>query len=161
MGLTVPVTGLCGSGWGKGESSGGIFRGDCLGRLCKVIISVFWEDEKVKDRPGDILAVVLAVFQPVASELLRMWKPFPSGEQCGLQVPGQCWGTGGTLPKYPSNHLGCLQCQGTTSWKTNFSALPPVFFSSFLKCHILKAWAQTVQEVQFLLRIHYAVIIFS
>lgn len=43
----------------------------------KSLISEFHEDEKVKGRRGEIPAVMLGVFQHVASELLRMWEVFP------------------------------------------------------------------------------------
>lgn len=45
--------------------------------FAKSLISEFHEDEKVKGRRGDIPAVMLGMFQHVASEQLRMGEAFP------------------------------------------------------------------------------------
>lgn len=72
----------------KGNLQVGFLEESTWADFAKSLIPVFQEDEKVKDRRGDILVVVLGVFQHLSSS--GWGKIFPSGEQCGLQVPGQC-----------------------------------------------------------------------
>lgn len=71
--------GLLSQGWGhvevteeKGSLQAEFFEESAWADFEKSWISVFQEDKKVKDRRGDILAVMLDEFQHLASELFRM-----------------------------------------------------------------------------------------
>lgn len=73
MGLTVPGT------WNhvevaeeKGSLPAEFFEESAWADFEKSWISVFQEDKKMKDRRGDIPALMLDAFQYLASELFRM-----------------------------------------------------------------------------------------
>lgn len=134
MGLTVLATGSCGSDWGNRESSSETFRGECLGRLCKVInlsISGGWKSERLERRysscnAGCASAFGLWALQDVGSLSLLVGNV---GCRCLTMLRNR-------VGAYPTTHqviLAACSAKAMTSWKPIFSALPPVLFLLFFK----------------------------
>lgn len=136
MGLTVPATGSCGSGWGNRESSSGTFRGECLGRLRKVInlsISGGWESERWERRYSSCNAGCLSAFglwalQDVGSLSLLV-------SNVGCRWLDNAEEQGRSLPNCSPSHPDCLQCKGTDIMKDNLLSL-----ASELFLHVFKMW---------------------